>query len=267
MSTVLITGAAGFVARNFIDSCSDQTVLSYSKGDNIDDKLGQMPDIIINAAAEIYDPSKMFESNIMLTQKILEWVRQNKNTKLIQIGSSSELGMLTKPGSESDLVNPNNMYSSTKGAATILCQGYARQYNLDITILRPYSLYGRYEKEHRLFPALRRVFENNETMTLYNGYHDWTYIDDFIQSIHWVINKKGTQGEIYHIGTGNQHSNFYVLEQFRNFYGVDGNVEIKSSYTKNYDSEKWVCDTNKTRNAGFITQTKLEHGIYSYLGE
>ena len=89
---LLITGSDGFIGKNLVEFYSDKySIITLTRNDNIKDKLGLNPDIIINAAASIYDFDSMFETNVILVNTILEYIRRTKN-KLIQIGSSAEYG-------------------------------------------------------------------------------------------------------------------------------------------------------------------------------
>ena len=69
-------------------------------------------------------------------------------------------------------------YEATKGAATLLLQGLSRNFNIPSIILRPYSIYGPMENASRLIPTIFRHFLFNENLKIYNGYHDFVYIDD-----------------------------------------------------------------------------------------
>lgn len=263
---IYLTGGYGFVGKNlakFFSNDDNHIVFQMGRSDVIETLPLFMPDIIINCAAEIYNPLHMFNSNIELTRQCLEYVKQNK-IKMIQLGSSSELGKLSHSGAESDLINPNTMYAATKGAATLLCQGYAREYDLDITIARPYSLYGRYEKSHRFFPRLCSAFEKNEKFTITTGYHDWLYIDDFVAGIDWLINKASQPGEIYHFGTGIQSSNEEVVRCFERAYCKSIDITYVNDY-KNQDSNIWICNTTKTTLAGFTRKYHLNDGIADYV--
>ena len=126
-----------------------------------------------------YDSNKMWEPNVMMVKTSLDWLKENPSKKMIHIGSCLEYGIKERAANEQDFINPVDMYSATKGMATLMCQGYARQFGLDVTIARPYSIFGKYERPHRLFPRLWQAFNMDVPMTLYAGEHDFIYIDDF----------------------------------------------------------------------------------------
>jgi nucleoside-diphosphate-sugar epimerase len=185
---IFLTGIQGFIGKNLLEYYDEHEIFEYQKYMDVRAKLEYFkPDLIIHCAAEIYKPELMWKSNIILLQDILDHVKEFPNTKLIQIGSSSEYGPIPKAAAETDRINPVDMYQATKGAGTLLCQGYARQYKLDITIARAYSVYGKYEKPHRLFPRLWRSFQLDQPMKLFHGFHDFIYINDFIRGINNIV--------------------------------------------------------------------------------
>jgi dTDP-glucose 4,6-dehydratase len=265
---IYITGTTGFVGRNLLVYYKEQEISEYSRGQNIETQLQQFkPDVIINCAAEIYKPELMWQPNVELVRQCLEFVKENPSTKLVQIGSSAEYGPLAKAGSENDKINPIDMYQATKGAATLLCQGYARLYNLDISIARPYSVYGRYEKPHRLFPRLWRAFKLNEPMKLFHGFHDFIHIDDFIRGIDILVQRNDKPlGDIVNFGSGSQYSNKEVLDLFEKITELHAPVEIMSTMAKAFESEVWVCDTSYAETKyNFEVKYSLEEGIKEFL--
>jgi nucleoside-diphosphate-sugar epimerase len=265
---IFITGTNGFVGKNLCEFYSQHEIFKFTRDMNIAESLNHFkPDVIINSAAEIYKNDSMWDSNVILTKECVEYVKHNPNTKMLQIGSSIEYGSLTRPGKETDRINPSDMYQTTKGISTLLCQGYARIYNLNINVVRPYSVYGPHEKPHRLFPKLWKAFNLNQAMTLFDGYHDFIYIDDFVHAIDTVI-QKGTQGtgDIINCGSGVQISNIEVLDLFKKITGKTAPVTFENKLAKQFESNIWVCDTSYAfEKYGFKTQFSLEQGIKKFL--
>ena len=264
---VYVTGATGFVGLNLVDyfRTRGNVVASHVRSADITAQLQSFqPDVIINCAAEIYDADKMFEPNILLTYKILEYVKESK-CRMIQIGSSSEYGPTEYPTAEDTLLKPVDFYQGTKAAATLMCQGWARAHNLKIYIARPYSVYGPGERPHRLFPHLWRAFKYNEPMTLYEGHHDFIYIHDFCRGIDMLATDDVTPGEIYNFGSGTQTSNKEVLRIFEKITQKTAPVTEILEIKKAFESKLWVCNTTKSKQLGFECNYSLEEGIIYFL--
>ena len=265
---IYLTGTTGFIGKNLLDFYKDLEIREYQRGFDIKTDLEYFqPDVLINCAAEIYKSEVMWSSNVVIVQQALEYIKQTPNTKMVQIGSSAEYGPIDRPSSEKDKINPVDMYQATKGAATLLCQGYARSFNLDISIARPYSVYGRYEKPHRLFPRLWRAFKLNQPMKLFHGYHDFIHIDDFIRGINTLVQKNDKPlGDIVNFGSGIQYSNKEVYDLFKKVTGSDGPVEVIETMAKSFESEVWICDTTYAKEKyNFEVEYSLEEGIKEFL--
>ena len=270
---IFITGATGFVGQNLVDYYAKRghEVYAYRRGEDLSKRLRYFtPDAIINSAAEIYDYEFMFEPNILMVQTILEYVKYcEQPCQVVQIGSSSEYGPTDISTSEDTLLKPVDFYQATKGAATLLCQGWARLHHLPIWIVRPYSVYGPGEQAHRLFPRLYRAFTKNEPMTLYQGYHDFIYIDDFVRGIDLVLQEWNlAPGEIVNFGSGFQTSNFDLYDKW---IKVTGNKEAPvakvAEMKKAFENTVWVCDIAKSFKLGFDCEYNLETGIRDFLNK
>lgn len=268
---IFITGSTGFVGQNLVEYYTQRghEVYTYRRDEHLHESLHKFkPDAIINSAAEIYDYQYMFEPNILMVQTILEYVRECEQwCCVVQIGSSSEYGPTDHSTAEDELLKPVDYYQATKGAATLMCQGWARLHHLPIWIVRPYSVYGPGERPHRLFPRLYRAFNYDEPMTLYQGHHDFIYINDFVRGIdlvlqHWDL----APGEIVNFGSGIQTSNFDLLDTWTKITGkTDAPVAKVAEMKKAFENNVWVCDTAKSFKLGFDCEYNLETGIRDFL--
>lgn len=262
---VFVTGSTGFVGSHLMETYNN--VYGYKREQNIEEELNcYKPDIIINSAAEIYDAEKMFEPNIVLTYKCLEYVKKHPEVKMIHIGSSSEYGPKETASAECDKLDPIDFYQGSKAAATLMCQGFARHYKLNIAIARPYSVYGPKERPHRLFPRLWKAFKNNAPMTLYAGEHDFIYISDFIRGINILINKNVPSGDVVNFGTGVQWSNLDVLRAFEKVTNRRAPVEYINEKLKPFESSVWRCNIDYARKQyKFLADIDLHTGVYLFL--
>jgi nucleoside-diphosphate-sugar epimerase len=249
---VVITGHTGFLGKNLMERFSKENTeflligRSYDKIDQIKDFN---PDFIFHFGAEIYDDSVMIESNILLTYKILEAIKNIDFKAFIYCGSSSEYGAKKNPMKENDILEPRTMYEATKGSCTLLCQAYAKKYNKPIAIVRPFSVYGRYEKEHRFIPTLFRKFQNRESIRISPGNHDFIHVDDFTDGVLLVANSKfdKIKGQIINLGTGVQYTNLELFEAFTEIFGYEIEKEVTVDLMRPFDSDNWVANIDKAK--------------------
>jgi nucleoside-diphosphate-sugar epimerase len=264
---IFITGKNGFIAQHLLKHLLNDghTIETSSKEDDITLKLNNFsPDIIIHLAAELYDADKMVESNIILTHNILEYSRKNPLQKLYLVGSSSEYGRKTAPMKETDILEPRTIYEGTKACATLLAQAYSYSYNIPVTVIRPFSVYGPGEKSNKF---LQIVF-SKKLRYVNNANHDWIYIDDFIDAFITIMNYKETSlFNIINIGNGIQYTNQTILNIAENIMNYKFEYIIQD-IGKVYDSLNWVSDpTLLNQKYGFYPKYTIEEGIKKYYEE
>lgn len=272
---ILLTGSTGFIGKNIFNFFTKEihyenyfNLYCLSRGQSLTDFSNIQFDSIIHSAAEIYQDNLMFESNIKLTYDLLEFAKKQKHLKsFINLGSSSEYGYKKNKMSENDVLQPRNIYESTKGAATLLCQGYAKKYNIPAITIRLFSIYGPHEPNHRLIPTIYQKSLLQETISISDGMHDFLYIDDLIDLISLVIysGKDKITGDIINAGTGIQTSNIGVVNLFNKIL----KTEIKTANSdklRDFDSNSWVCDTEYVKNKyNWNSKINLEQGITKYI--
>jgi nucleoside-diphosphate-sugar epimerase len=265
---ILITGGSGFIATHLSKFYEkDYEIIKTSRDDS--SRIGEIllkeePELIFHCGAEIYDNDKMFESNILLTYNILEHCKTSKNLKkLVILGSSSEYGRKSNPMSENDVLNPETIYEGTKSACTMLASAYSNTYNINILLIRPFTIYGKGEKSRKFIQILlNKKQTGDKKVRISSGMHDYVYIDDFIEAFDVILNNDTKKlFDIINIGTGVQTSNMDVMRIFETVadYKFD---EIEYIEHKTYDSNNWVCDSKKLNNYyHYKCEITLEEGL------
>jgi UDP-glucuronate 4-epimerase len=249
---ILVTGPSGFIARHLIKRLGQHEIRTTSRDDDVVLILNDFrPELVIHLGAELKDESKMFDSNVCLTMKFLEWVRLNSKTKLILFGSSSEYGHSNKPRAETDCPLPDSIYEGTKAATAMLARAWSKTYGLSILFIRPFTIYGSDEKPNKLSQILFRKWRDQTTLQLSDGMHDYVYIDDFLDVLCELIFQDFHTFEIVNIGSGVQHSNYEFVRIFQKITGHTFSIELIESK----DPTMWVCDNSR------FTFPPLESGI------
>ncbi|MEN2494608.1 MAG: UDP-N-acetylglucosamine 4-epimerase [Hyphomicrobiaceae bacterium hypho_1] len=157
------------------------------------------PDVVINLAAQAgvryssTNPYVFLESNILGFLNILEACRYNGVKHLIFASSSSVYGLNAQPPfKETDDVNhPVSLYAASKKSNELMAYSYAYLYNLPISGLRFFTVYGPWGRPDMAYFKFLRAILDEQTIQVFNhGNHsrDLTYIDDVVNSITRIIN-------------------------------------------------------------------------------
>jgi len=153
--------------------------------------VGTGVDIIVHLAAKagvrpsIAQPLLYADVNINGTMTLLEAAKKHKLDKFVFASSSSVYGNNKKvPFSEDDNVDfPISPYAATKKACELLCHTYHHLYNLSITCLRFFTVYGPRQRPDLAIHKFARLIEQNKPIPVYGDgtmMRDFTYIDDII---------------------------------------------------------------------------------------
>jgi len=242
---VLVTGKNGFIARHLVEKLilsghDVRSVIRVTPSGMVTILDEFKPQIIYHLGAELKDSHEMFDSNVVLTYAIIEWCIKNPVERLVLFGSSSEYGNVNKPRAERDLPLPTNMYEATKTATAMLARGAAYQYKIPTMFIRPFTIYGEDEKPSKLTQILFQKMKDGTVLKLTDGFHDYMYIDDFVDILLEVV----TQGPIeqftlLNIGTGWQTTNIQFVNTFQNVTGYKFPVEI----VEGVGPPSWMADT------------------------
>lgn len=265
----LLTGSTGFIGKSILNRLSGEEFLIIGREWQYDSTLSKKiktfnPDYIIHCAAEIKNAPNTFTSNVLMTNWLLETTLEIQYKSFINIGSSSEYGEKDVRITERDFLKPRTMYEATKAASTLLCQGYANEYDKPIATCRPFSVYGVYESESRLIPTLFRNFKNNIISDISTGVHDFIHIDDFIDGVLSVLYSESEiiKGDIIHFGSGVQYSNLEVFNIIKNIF--NSNLEFRkiNNIFNKYDTLSWVADISYAKSKyKFNPKYTLESGL------
>jgi UDP-glucose 4-epimerase len=127
------------------------------------------------------------KENILVTQRILEYAKAANSLKKIIIASSSSVygEQKGKMNEENTIAKPTSPYGVTKLTAENLCRIYAENFDLPITTLRYFTVYGPRQRPDMAF--MRFIIKSilNQPITIYgngNQKRNFTYIDDIIDA-------------------------------------------------------------------------------------
>jgi UDP-glucuronate 4-epimerase len=136
----------------------------------------------------IQNPLAYIDSNVVGFANILEGCRHNNVEHLVYASTSSVYGANTKmPFSvHQNVDHPLSFYAATKKANELMAHTYAHLYQLPVTGLRFFTVYGPWGRpDMALFLFTKNILAGKPIDVFNYGNHrrDFTYVDDIAQGV------------------------------------------------------------------------------------
>lgn len=299
MKKVLITGGIGQVGSYLVESMNDDydiTVLdNLSSGkepllaDNITfvradirsetaKKLASENDIIIHAAAQISvaksmnDPLYDADNNVFGTLNLLEGARSGNPEKFIYISSAAVYGNpVYLPIDEKHPQNPMSPYGASKFCGEKYCTMYHAAYGLPAVCIRPFNIYSPRQDPSNPYSGviskfIGRVREGLSPVIFGDGEQtrDFVSVHDVVNMILLLSRGKGSDGEVYNVGTGELTSINRLAKVIIDIFGKDLDIEYRDSMPG--DIKHSYADISKAKQIGYNPLVTLYSGLEEIIG-
>ncbi|MFN7821700.1 MAG: NAD-dependent epimerase/dehydratase family protein, partial [Bacteroidota bacterium] len=218
MPDVLITGASGFVGRQLTARLREEkhqvTELTHAAGNVADAATwASIPphSFVFHLASRTFvpdswkDPAAFIHTNAIGTLQALEYCRKH-GASLIYVSSYLYGNPHTLPISENAPLFTPNPYALSKKNAEDFCVFYHQCYGVNVTILRPFNIYGEGQSNQFLIPQLveQAVYEQAFHVKDLEPRRDYLHLDDFIRAL--VATRSLSGLHIINLGSGKSHS-------------------------------------------------------------
>jgi len=151
-------------------------------------------DCVVNLAAQagvrysLQNPFAYVDSNLSGFVNVLEGCRHAQTPHLVYASSSSVYGANTKvPFSVGDNVDhPVSLYAASKKANELIAHAYSHLYDLPMTGLRFFTVYGPWGRPDMAYFKFVKAIEAGRPIDVYNYgkmQRDFTYIDDVVEGV------------------------------------------------------------------------------------
>lgn len=225
---LLVTGALGFIARNFIDAAAShpnwQLVLTdrrpasepgarldfhldITDADAVDNAVADA-DAVMHLAAEtnndisLRDPDRFLQSNVIGTYNLVQaCVRHGK--RLHHVSTDEVFGDLDFDGEDcfnlDSPYRPSSPYSATKAASDHLVRAWVRSFGLQATVSNSSNNFGPYQDAGKLIPRVIKLVLAGQRPQVYGegrNIRDWIHASDHAAGL-WAALEKGDPGRTY----------------------------------------------------------------------
>lgn len=243
-------------------------------------------DIVVNLAAQagvrysIDNPHAYVDSNLLGFLNIIEGCRSAKVGHLVYASSSSVYGMNKKqPFSTEDKVDhPISLYAATKKSNELMAHTYSHLYGLATTGLRFFTVYGPMGRPDMAYFKFTKAILEKQPIDVYNNgnmFRDFTYIDDIVEGILRLMNKKpenyisnetktAAPYKIYNIGNNQPVSLRRFISAIENSCGVKAVENLLPMQPG--DVQSTYADIDELiKEIDFMPKTSIEDGINEFV--
>ena len=282
MKKILITGSSGFIGKNLVDNLlSEYEIVGLSKKgekskiNRITKDINEITSkdfknifCVIHLAA-ITDPKicedfpdQCITTNVLGTQKILEASRKN-NCKVVYASTSHVYGIPKKvPISETASTSPTSIYAGSKLAGEVLCESYQKQFNMDISIVRIFSVYGPKSNNHCVLPSIVKQMKNSNIIKLgnINSKRDFIFISDIIDAFKIIL--KNINGfNVYNVGAEKSYSIKEICKKVEKLYGKKIIIKNNLEQNRKIDAKNIISNSTKLKKLGWKSKITLDEGL------
>jgi dTDP-glucose 4,6-dehydratase len=220
-----------------LDSAAESPMYRFVRGDIRDRDLVEKLlfeeeiDTVVHLAAEshvdrsISGPETFVDVNVRGTQALLEAARSvwleggrapNPQHRFHHVSTDEVFGTLGPDDPafcETTPYAPNSPYAASKAGSDHLVRAYHHTYGLRTTMSNCSNNYGPYQFPEKLIPLCILNLVESKDLPIYGdgrNVRDWLHVDDHCRGIELVL-ERGSIGETYNIGTGNELNNLELV--------------------------------------------------------
>ena len=295
----LVTGGAGFIGSHIVEELlrNGATVrildnFSSGKRENLETFHGNLEilegdlreasavkaavrdvELVFHLAAFISVPQSMvepeicFATNVAGTVSLLEAARQANVRKVVLSSSTAVYGNPERfPTDEETPLRPLSPYALSKQVNELYAHLYTKTFNLPVTSLRYFNVYGPRQRPDSDYAAAISIFSrqlvNGEPITIYGDgkqSRDFIFVKDVVQANLLAAESKGA-GEAFNICTGEETSLLDLLEELSELSPHQPVVQFEAPRAG--DIYRSRGNPNKAASVlGFRSKTSLASGL------
>lgn len=247
--------------------------LASTSLEQLQNTIPEPVDAVIHLAAKagvrpsISDPLAYEQTNILGTQKLLDFAVQKKLKKFVFASSSSVYGINERlPWKEDELLMPISPYAMTKLSGEMAGHVYQKLYDLPFIALRFFTVYGPGQRPDLAIHRFTKAILNDEPIAMYGDgstSRDYTYVDDTVQGILGAINYSKSGFEIINLGNNYTVSLKDLIAGIEDVIGKK--ATIKQLPEQPGDVPRTFADISKAKSLlNYNPKTELKTGLKNF---
>ena len=233
MSKVLVTGAAGFIARHLVPRlrADGHEIIEAGRG------CGDVADpatwrrfppatVVVHLAAKSFVPESwqvpglFMRTNLLGTVEAFEYCRAC-GARMVFPSSYLYGDVGRQPIAERTTVAASNPYALSKKLAEEACEFYADRFDVPTTVLRPFNIYGPGQADTFLIPTILHQLKAGKEIHVKDLHprRDFVYVADVVEAIVKVVTRSDGFG-VFNVGSGTSHSVSDLIRTIQEVWGT-----------------------------------------------
>ena len=226
-------------------------------------------DAVVHFAAESHvdrsiDGSEDFiHTNCFGTNTVIDTARKLDVSRVLHIGTDEVYGSVEVGSSlETDPLEPRSPYSASKAGSDLIALAYHHTHGTPVVVTRCTNNFGPYQYPEKAIPLFTTNLLDGKKIPLYGdglNERDWLFVDDHCSGVHLVLTK-GTLGEIYNIGAGNETPNRVLVNKLLEAFGVGEEMVQYVEDRKGHD-RRYSVNIDKITKLGWKKERTLDEAL------
>ncbi len=218
-------------------------------------------------------PFSYTDANITGHLNLLEYARHNDIAHMVYASSSSIYGRNTKtPFTEEDKSDlPASLYGATKKANELMASSYAHLYQIPLTGLRFFTVYGPWGRPDMAYWMFTEKILKGEPINIFNHGkmgRDFTYIDDIVDGV--IAAHDNPPGapqsfhDVYNLGNDHPEELMTMVSHLETLINIEATKNMMPMQAG--DVERTWADISKAkRQLGYSPKVSLQEGLSRYV--
>jgi UDP-glucuronate 4-epimerase len=217
----------------------------------------------------IQQPVLYQDVNVGGTINLLEASRVHGIEQFLFTSSSSVYGVGTSLPFREDarLDSPVSPYAASKLAAELFCRTYHHLYELPVTVIRPFTVYGPRQRPEMAISLFTRQIDSGEEVSVFGdgtSQRDYTYVSDIVDGVTQALTSRNQGFEIFNLGDSRPIDLISLIHIIEESLGKKAKIRHKPK-PKGDVPVTHADITKASRQLGYRPQVAIEEGIKRFI--